>query len=185
MSAQLLFAHKCSSSNVFTKYSHFNKWLNLIDLHMYSHVLANTHKNTRKQSDSFTISSQRAVFTVLHTSSVNHSLPAAKETSQNTRISRPTKDSTVVRIIILRAKLDSSVGSIREGFFWFPSARPSILSGPKIATFFLDGRHLNSIFLSGRFCEQHSCTAKHVHSYGARLSDVYVFMCCAPISAST
>ena len=51
--------------------------------------------------------------------------------------------------------------------------------------FLLDGRYLNSTFLSGRFCEQHVCTAKHVYNYGARLSEVYVFMYCAPEYTST
>ena len=78
-----------------------------------------------------------------------------------------------------------SVDLIREGFFWFPSARPSILRGSKVATFFLDGRYLNSTFLSGRFCEQHGCTAKYMYSYGARLSEVYVSMYCAPVYTST
>ena len=34
------------------------------------------------------------------------------------------------------------------------------------------GDFVNSTFLSGRFCEQHGCMAKHVHSYKVRLSKV-------------
>ena len=37
------------------------------------------------------------------------------------------------------------ISLLGEGFYWFPSARPFVLRGSKIATFFLDRR----------FCEQH------------------------------
>ena len=39
---------------------------------------------------------------------------------------------------------------------------------------------MGRLFL-GRFCEQHVCTAKHVHSYGARLSEVCFYVLCTSI----
>ena len=74
---------------------------------------------------------------------------------------------------------------VREGFFLVPVSQPVHFEGSKIALFFWTGDFVNSTFLSGRFCEQHGCMAKHVHSYGARLSEVYVFVYCAPVYTST
>ena len=39
---------------------------------------------------------------------------------------------------------------VREGFFWFPSARPFVSRGPKVV-FFLDGRFLTILTVSLRF----------------------------------
>ena len=76
---------------------------------------------------------------------------------------------------------------MREGFFVLSPVSPPVhFEGSKIATvFFWTGDFVNSTFLSGRFCEQHECTAKHVHSYGARLSEVYIFMYCAQVYTGT
>ena len=84
---------------------------------------------------------------------------------------------------LFNASLDYFDGEVF--LFWCPSARMSILRGSKIITLFLYGDFVNSNFLSGRFCEQHGCTAKHVHSFGARLSEVYVFMYCASVYTCT
>ena len=75
--------------------------------------------------------------------------------------------------------------SFREGFFLVPVSPPVHFEGVENRKSFLDGRYLNSIFQSGRFCEQHGCTAKYVHSYGARFSEVYVFLYCAPVYTCT
>ena len=72
--------------------------------------------------------------------------------------------------------------TIREGFFLVPVSPPVHFEGVENRNFFFwTCDFVNSTFLSGRFCEQHGCTAKHVHSYMARLSEVYVFMYCAPV----
>ena len=67
-----------------------------------------------------------------------------------------------------------------------PVSPPLHFEGVENCNFlFLDGGYLNSPFLSGRFCEHHGCTTKHVHNYRVRLSEVYAFMYCAPVYAST
>ena len=55
-------------------------------------------------------------------------------------------------------------------YFWLQSARPSVSTVSKIATFLLDGRYLNSSFLSGQVGEQqqHACTDE------PRAQEVYV-----------
>ena len=84
-------------------------------------------------------------------------------------------------------KLNISYGhELREGFFLVPVSPPVHFEGVENRIFFLwTGDFVNSTFLSGRFCEQHGCTAKQVHNYGARLSEVYVFMYFAPVYTST
>ena len=75
---------------------------------------------------------------------------------------------------------------IREVFLFFvPVSPPIYFVGSIITIMFLDERYLNSIFLSGRVCEQHERAAEDVHSYEARLSEVYVFMYCALVYTTT
>ena len=73
------------------------------------------------------------------------------------------------------------IRNVKEAFFGSPSAHTSILMGWKI-TIFQDGWYQNSIFLSGRFYEQHACATEPgvciylciVHEY-MNFTTVYVF----------
>ena len=82
---------------------------------------------------------------------------------------------------------DRPCSRLASGKVFFGSRKPArpFWGDLKSQLFFLDGRYLNSTFLSGRVCEQHGCTAKHVHSYGAQLIDVYVFTFCTQVYTST
>ena len=63
----------------------------------------------------------------------------------------------------------------REGFFLVPISPPVHFEWVESRHFFFwTGDFVNGTFLSGRFCEQHGCMAKHVHSDKVRLSEVYV-----------
>ena len=62
-------------------------------------------------------------------------------------------------------------------FLWFPSARPSILSEPKIIIFFLDMRYLNSIFLGERSAVNSMFIQLiYAHSNKDAVEHVYVYI---------
>ena len=66
--------------------------------------------------------------------------------------------------------------SYHKGRLYFGSRQPArpVWGGRNRHFFFWTSDFVNNTFLSGRFCEQHGCMAKHVHSYKVRLSEVYV-----------
>ena len=78
---------------------------------------------------------------------------------------------------IHRCKL-SQTKTLREGFLlWFPSAPPSILRGSKTILFFLDGRYLNTTFLSGWGAVNSMCVQiNHAHSYKDAVEPGYVYI---------